>query len=222
MPVARVTQAPPVQVLPEAHARPQAPQFAGSLLTLMQRVPQRVVGVGQVGVPPTQLLAVQVCPSPQRRLQAPQLNTSVVMSMQLDPQVMRGAAHSEVERQVPPEQNWPAVQARVHEPQWAMSVLGSMQTPSQSRRGDGQLGPPPVSTGGTPASTGGTPVSTGGTPVSTGGTPVSPGVPLSVVVVVVSPRAPQAGIKSASVVPARKAIPRRLIGGSLRSKGRVR
>jgi len=227
MPAAIATHEPLLQVVPEAQARPQAPQLAGSLLTLMQRAPQSIVGAGQVGVPPTQRLPAQVWPSPQRRLHAPQLKTSVVMSMQLLPQVMRGAVHSEVERHAPAEQNCPVAQAREHAPQWAMSVRTSTQTPSQTIRGEAQTGGVPTSTGGVPTSTGGEPTSTGGVPTSTGGEPVSTGgepvstggEPLSVsVVIVVLPRAPQAGIhKRASVAPARKVIPRKLIRGVLRS-----
>jgi hypothetical protein len=229
MPTAIATHEPLLQVVPEAQARPQAPQLAGSLLTLMQRVPQSMVGEGQVGVPPTQRLPTQVWPSPQRRLHAPQLKTSVVMSMQLLPQVMRGAVHSEVERHVPAEQNCPVLQEREHDPQWAMSVRTSTQTPSQTIRGEAQVGGAPVSMGGVPVSTGGVPVSTGGAPVSMGGAPVSMGgapvsmgpglsvgTPLSVSVVVVEPppRAPQAGMEtSASVVPARKVSSRKFMRG---------
>lgn len=135
MPVAMAMHVPVVQVVPEPQTRLHAPQLAGSSLTSMQRVPQSRVPDGQVGVPPTQRPAVQVCPSPQRRLHSPQLNTSLVMSMQLAPQVMRGAAHSDVERQVLSEQNWPAAQARPHEPQLAPSVRVSTQVPSQAMRG---------------------------------------------------------------------------------------
>jgi len=135
MPVAMAMHEPVTQVVPELHTRPQPPQLVGSSLTSMQRVPQSSVPAGQVGVPPTQRLPMHAWPSPQRRLHMPQLNTSLVMSMQLAPQDIRGAAHSDVERQAPSEQNCPIAQSRPHDPQLAPSVRVSTQTPSHATRG---------------------------------------------------------------------------------------
>ncbi len=71
------TQAPDMQPSPLAHARPQLPQFLGSLLVFTQLPLHTVAPAGQLQLPPE-----QVVPPPQFLLQPPQLAGSVAVFTQ--------------------------------------------------------------------------------------------------------------------------------------------
>ena len=125
------------QTWPGEHTVPHAPQFLGSIVVLVQRLPQFIVVGGHVSVP-MHLPPSHFSPGRQAIPQAPQFATSVIVRTQRAPHNVSPALHI-APLHVPPRHAWPAAQTFPHAPQSVASVWRFEQRPPQRSCPPGQL-----------------------------------------------------------------------------------
>ena len=113
-----------LQVEPDAHTVPHAPQLLLSVCALTHAPPHDTRPSPHEHAP-----ATHVRPAPHALPHAPQLARSVWRSRQTPPQLDRPPPQTTV--QAPPEHTWPAGHRVPHAPQWLLSVSRSRHTPLQ-------------------------------------------------------------------------------------------